>query len=141
MQCSGLCLPSSPCYSSNVCVRALQKLYQQMYAFLLVSLQGQTQTPLWPFQQLVQRSFLLFPAEIQHNRLFTKHSVQLQRVTEHPKHGSPGTANYIDARTTWFDQAVLSARQQGIAQVVVIAAGFDTRAYRLHPQGLQVSSA
>lgn len=62
----------------------------------------------------------------------------LQRVTEHPKHGSPGTANYIDARTTWFDQAVQGATQQGLAQVVVIAAGFDSRAYRLHAPGVQV---
>lgn len=86
-------------------------------------------------------SSLLLSAKLHRNSLSTKQSVQLQRVTEHPKHGSPGTANYIDARTAWFDQAVLSARHQGIAQVVVIAAGFDTRAYRLHTQGLQVSSA
>lgn len=62
----------------------------------------------------------------------------LQRVTEHRKHGSPGTANYIDARTTWFDQAVEGATKQGLTQVVVIAAGFDSRAYRLHAPGMQV---
>ncbi len=62
----------------------------------------------------------------------------LQRVTEHPKHGSPGTANYIDARTTWFDQAVEGATKLGLTQVVVIAAGFDSRAYRLHAPGMQV---
>lgn len=62
----------------------------------------------------------------------------LQRVTEHPKHGSPGTANYIDARTTWFDQAVEGAIKVGLTQVVVIAAGFDSRAYRLHAPGMQV---
>ncbi|KAL3147587.1 hypothetical protein ABBQ38_014640 [Trebouxia sp. C0009 RCD-2024] len=60
-----------------------------------------------------------------------------KHVTEHPKHGSPGTANYIDARTQWFDQAVASAKQQGITQVVIIAAGFDSRAYRLHTSGLK----
>ncbi|KAL3147589.1 hypothetical protein ABBQ38_014642 [Trebouxia sp. C0009 RCD-2024] len=63
---------------------------------------------------------------------------ELQRVTEHPKHGSPGTANYIGARTQWFDQAVASAKQLGITQVVIIAAGFDSRAYRLHTSGLKV---
>ena len=62
----------------------------------------------------------------------------LQRVTEHPKHGSPGTANYIDARTTWFDQAVEGATKLGLTQVVIIAAGFDSRAYRLHVPGMQV---
>ncbi|DBA77721.1 TPA: hypothetical protein ACH3X2_008414 [Trebouxia sp. C0005] len=60
-----------------------------------------------------------------------------KRVTEHPKHGSPGTANYIDARTTWFDQAVEGAIKVGLTQVVVIAAGFDSRAYRLHAPGMQ----
>ena len=59
-------------------------------------------------------------------------------MTEHPKHGSPGTANYIDARTTWFDQAVQGAEQSGLSQIVIIAAGFDSRAYRLHEAGLQV---
>ena len=59
-------------------------------------------------------------------------------MTEHPKHGSPGTANYIDARTTWFDHAVEGAKKLGLTQIVVIAAGFDSRAYRLHAAGLQV---
>ena len=62
-------------------------------------------------------------------------------MTEHPTHGSPGTANYIDARTTWFDQAVTTAQQHGVTQVVIIAAGFDSRAYRLHSPGLQVRPA
>ena len=62
-------------------------------------------------------------------------------MTEHPKHGSPGTANYIDARTTWFDQAVEGATKLGLIQVVVIAAGFDSRAYRLHAPGMQVYTA
>ncbi len=62
----------------------------------------------------------------------------MQRVTEHPKHGSPGTANYIDARTIWFDQVVEGATKLGLTQVVVIAAGFDSRAYRLHAPGMQV---
>ena len=123
-------------------VSVLQKLHQQMHACLLVSLQGQTQTLLLPsprfstlFHCLLPLSSLCFSSKIS-----TEHFVPLQHVTEHPKHGSPGTANYIDARTTWFDEAVLSARQQGITQVVVIAAGYDTRAYRLHIPGLQVSS-
>ena len=64
----------------------------------------------------------------------------LQYVSEHPKHGAPGTANYIDARTRWFDDAVNSARKQGISQIVIIAAGFDSRAYRFHAPGLQVQS-
>lgn len=61
----------------------------------------------------------------------------LQYVSEHPKHGAPGTANYIDARTRWFDTAVQNASKQGIMQIVVIAAGFYSRAYRFHAPGLQ----
>ena len=66
-------------------------------------------------------------------------SLAEQGVTEHPTCGSPGTANYIDARTTWFDQAVQGAKLSGLSQVVIIAAGFDSRAYRLHSPGVQVN--
>lgn len=65
-------------------------------------------------------------------------SCLLQYVSEHAKHGAPGTANYIDARTKWFDEAVQSVSKQGISQVVIIAAGFDSRAYRFHAPCLQV---
>jgi O-methyltransferase involved in polyketide biosynthesis len=42
-----------------------------------------------------------------------------------------GVVNFVDARTKWFDQHVREAIQQhGIHQVVVVAAGFDTRSYR-----------
>jgi hypothetical protein len=33
----------------------------------------------------------------------------------------------------WFDQAVSRAVADGIPQVVLVAAGYDTRAYRLAP--------
>ena len=66
--------------------------------------------------------------------------IGLQYVSEHPKHGAPGTANYIDARTRWFDAAVQTASKQGMKQIVVIAAGFDSRAYRFHAPGLQASN-
>jgi hypothetical protein len=35
-----------------------------------------------------------------------------------------------DARTKWLDQAVEAALAGGIDQVVVVAAGYDTRSYR-----------
>ena len=95
-----------------------------MHAILLVSLQGDGVPALLRFK-------IIF-------RCICTNSLALQFVTEHPKHGSPGTANYIDARTTWFDHAVEGAKKQGLTQVVVIAAGFDSRAYRLHAAGLQV---
>jgi O-methyltransferase involved in polyketide biosynthesis len=41
----------------------------------------------------------------------------------------------------WFDLAVQGAIASGIKQVVVVAAGFDTRAYRLRalPDGETIS--
>ncbi|CAL5223896.1 g6492 [Coccomyxa viridis] len=45
--------------------------------------------------------------------------------------GAHGMINYVDARTAWIDDIVKQAQWQGITQVVVIAAGYCTRAYRL----------
>lgn len=49
-----------------------------------------------------------------------------------------GVVNFVDARTQWFDYMVDSSLSYcNIHQVVCLAAGFDTRAYRsvLHPAG------
>lgn len=53
------------------------------------------------------------------------------RITEDPKLGVPGSINCVDCRTQWLDFEVQRAVADGIDQVVVVAAGFDTRAYRL----------
>lgn len=45
--------------------------------------------------------------------------------------GVHGMMNYVDARTQFFDEIVNSALDDGIRQVVVLAAGYDTRPYRL----------
>eukprot|EP00884_Botryococcus_braunii_P006996 jgi/Botrbrau1/16298/Bobra.0066s0067.1 len=45
--------------------------------------------------------------------------------------GVHGMMNYVDARTQFFDEIVNSALDEGIRQVVVLAAGYDTRPYRL----------
>lgn len=58
-------------------------------------------------------------------------------ATQWPVLGLPGIVNFIDARTQWFDEAVASALDAGITQVVVVAAGFDTRAYRFGKQGVK----
>lgn len=56
---------------------------------------------------------------------------QMRGALEHKKLGVPGVVNFVDARTKWFDQQVQAAlTQHGIHQVVAVAAGFDTRAYR-----------
>jgi O-methyltransferase involved in polyketide biosynthesis len=49
-----------------------------------------------------------------------------------------GVVNFVDARTQWFDYMVDSSLSYcNIHQVVCLAAGFDTRAYRsvLHLAG------
>ncbi len=45
-----------------------------------------------------------------------------------------------DARTKWFDEGVKHAIGDGIRQIVVVAAGYDTRSYRqeLHPADVKV---
>eukprot|EP00878_Enallax_costatus_P002294 GHUV01002469.1.p1 GENE.GHUV01002469.1~~GHUV01002469.1.p1 ORF type:complete len:300 (+),score=73.22 GHUV01002469.1:1296-2195(+) len=50
--------------------------------------------------------------------------------------GLPGIVNFIDVRTQWFDAAVKRAIADGIKQIVIIAAGYDTRAYRLGKPGV-----
>ncbi|MEW5316213.1 MAG: hypothetical protein WDW38_007595 [Sanguina aurantia] len=57
---------------------------------------------------------------------------QIRRTSEHPVWGIPGCVHFVDARTSWLDRSVKDAIEAGITQVVLVAAGFDTRAYRLH---------
>ena len=59
---------------------------------------------------------------------------------EHPSRGSPGLCNFVDARTKWLDAAVEAAAARGVRQVVIVGAGFDTRAYRLCRPGMQVTT-
>ncbi|AUX33027.1 MULTISPECIES: SAM-dependent methyltransferase [Sorangium] len=45
----------------------------------------------------------------------------------------------IEVRTRWFDEALARAAAAGVAQVVLLAAGMDARAYRLEfPAGTRV---
>jgi methyltransferase (TIGR00027 family) len=61
----------------------------------------------------------------------------LQRLLELPFLGIPGIVRFIDVRTQWFDDSVAAAQRDGIKQVVIIAAGYDTRAYRLTKPGVR----
>ncbi|KAL4430397.1 hypothetical protein ABPG77_002203 [Micractinium sp. CCAP 211/92] len=60
-----------------------------------------------------------------------------RRSVESPGLGVPGVCNFVDARTKWLDQALKQALDDGVSQVVVIAAGYDTRAYRFYRPGVQ----
>jgi methyltransferase (TIGR00027 family) len=61
----------------------------------------------------------------------------LQWFLETPFLGIPGIVRFIDVRTQWFDEAMNAAIDNGIKQVVIIAAGYDTRAYRLSRPGVR----
>ena len=65
----------------------------------------------------------------------------MQAGVEHPTRGTHGVCNFVDARTKWLDAAVEAAADRGVRQVVIVAAGFDTRAYRLCRPGMQVTIA
>jgi methyltransferase (TIGR00027 family) len=56
---------------------------------------------------------------------------------ELPFVGVPGMINYLDARTQFFDERVAAALDAGCKQVVVVAAGFDSTAYRHHRAGVK----
>ncbi|OBA81174.1 SAM-dependent methyltransferase [Mycobacterium sp. 1164966.3] len=50
-----------------------------------------------------------------------------------------GMVDYMAARTAFFDQVFLDATRAGISQVVILAAGLDSRAWRLPwPDGVTV---
>ncbi|GLI66322.1 hypothetical protein VaNZ11_010101, partial [Volvox africanus] len=59
-----------------------------------------------------------------------------QAFIQGPAFGCPGIMTYLNARTRWLDDEVSAAIRQGFTQVVVVAAGFDTRAYRLSTPGV-----
>lgn len=56
---------------------------------------------------------------------------------EAPLVGVPGMINFLDARTQWFDARCAAALDAGAAQVVVVAAGYDSTAYRLARPGVK----
>ncbi|PRW33609.1 S-adenosyl-L-methionine-dependent methyltransferase [Chlorella sorokiniana] len=60
-----------------------------------------------------------------------------RRGVEHPDVGVPGVCNFVDARTKWMDEALKQALDEGVTQVVCMAAGYDTRAYRFARQGVK----
>ena len=53
------------------------------------------------------------------------------------KYGQSATFSFLGARTHFFDAAVTDAISAGIAQVAIIGAGYDTRAWRLAAPGVR----
>ena len=48
-----------------------------------------------------------------------------------PDSAAPAAGDYVAARTKWFDDFFLAASAAGLAQIVILSAGLDTRAWRL----------
>ncbi|MDR0476802.1 MAG: class I SAM-dependent methyltransferase [Desulfobulbaceae bacterium] len=46
-----------------------------------------------------------------------------------------GLFPYLIARTAYFDRIFLDALRDGVGQIVILGAGFDSRAYRYRVQG------
>ncbi len=55
----------------------------------------------------------------------------LRKITERI---SPGSYCYFLARTKFFDEKLYKAIHNGIEQLVILGAGYDTRAHRFHEQ-------
>lgn len=54
-----------------------------------------------------------------------------KEMSEHYERLFPGLANSIRARVRYFDDFVKSSLDEGLEQLVILGAGYDTRAYRI----------
>src|SRR4051794_17738665 len=63
--------------------------------------------------------------------------VHILRRWPFASYGQSATFSFLAARTCFFDDAVRDAIRDGARQVVIVGAGFDTRAYRLQQPGVQ----
>lgn len=54
-----------------------------------------------------------------------------KEMSEYYEHLFPGLANSIRARVRYFDDFVKSSLDEGLEQLVILGAGYDTRAYRI----------
>lgn len=62
-----------------------------------------------------------------------------QNPSGDPEHDPQQSANHIGVRTKFYDEFFLDAGRRGIRQAVILAAGLDTRGYRLPwPDGTAV---
>ncbi len=59
------------------------------------------------------------------------HPVETQAMVEAIEKAMPGWSNSIRARVRYFDDVVQNAAGKGFSQIVILGAGYDTRAYRI----------
>ena len=56
---------------------------------------------------------------------------RLDELTGYTDRHFPGLRNYVAARARHFDEVITLAAKTGLLQLVIIGAGYDTRAYRI----------
>jgi methyltransferase (TIGR00027 family) len=56
---------------------------------------------------------------------------RLDRLTEYADRHFPGLRSYVAARARHFDDVITLAAKTGLSQLVILGAGYDTRAYRI----------
>lgn len=59
------------------------------------------------------------------------HPAETRAMVEEVERSTPGWANSIRARVRYFDDVAERAARDGVRQMVVLGAGYDTRAYRI----------
>ncbi|MEN6342706.1 MAG: class I SAM-dependent methyltransferase [Methanospirillum sp.] len=59
------------------------------------------------------------------------HPAETRAMVEELERTTPGWSNSIRARVRYFDDAAERAARDGVHQMVVLGAGYDTRAYRI----------
>ncbi|GBF97237.1 hypothetical protein Rsub_09928 [Raphidocelis subcapitata] len=78
----------------------------------------------------------LLPHEAEYLRARTLYGSLRGQLMIAPVVGVPGIGRFVDVRTAWLDEALGEALGKGAVQGVIIAAGFDTRAYRFARPGV-----
>jgi methyltransferase (TIGR00027 family) len=63
--------------------------------------------------------------------------VEQRLVERFPTRGRSRMAERLERRTRWFDKVTLRCIEEGISQVVIVAAGYDCRALRFRTPGVQ----
>jgi methyltransferase (TIGR00027 family) len=63
--------------------------------------------------------------------LMTRYPEQFKAEMDKYNRLMPGLANSLIARVRYFDDVVTAAADEGLGQLVILGAGYDTRAYRI----------
>lgn len=61
--------------------------------------------------------------------------MQMLRLSEQANPQRENTAAYLAVRTRFFDDMIVNATNMDVRQIVIVAAGMDTRAFRLNLPG------